>query len=300
VKRLLAVALLTALCGCVPSSSQTPPAPPAPVIGQPETKADEVDRKAVIIGINQYPGCPLSYCVNDALSWQARLISKHGFRQEQIRMLLDKQATTQAYRDALKWLVAGAKPGSVRFHAFSGHGAEFSGDSSQPDGLHQVVCPQDFAWDFDHMITDTDFVRVFSQMPDGVAFCWISDSCHSGDLTRGSNPHAARRWPKAPPPQVQRNLDRARRAGWKPRGFVNGILDVGFISGCSPAGTSADSGEFKAGAATWSIEQAMDALPAACLTDLAAKANALLREHGYEQAPQAEGAQKDAPFLQGH
>jgi hypothetical protein len=151
------------------------------------------------------------------------------------------------------------------------------------------------------MILDTEFVSLFSKLPDGVLFNWVSDSCHSGDLTRAPprKGTVGRHYPKEPPPKVARNLERARRAGWKPRGFHNGILDTGYISGCRYDQTSADTVEDgqPCGAMSFWCLRALEATGNAPLKDVVDLLNELLRANGYDQSPQCEGARRNDPFL---
>ncbi len=53
--------------------------------------------KAVLVGINEYPGCPLEGCVNDVSDMAQFLTSKCGFAPRDIRLVTDAQATTGQY-----------------------------------------------------------------------------------------------------------------------------------------------------------------------------------------------------------
>jgi hypothetical protein len=50
----------------------------------------------------------------------------------------------------------------------------------------RLICPYDFS-DADATqtaIRDKEFAKFFASIPKGVHFVWISDSCHSEDLSR--------------------------------------------------------------------------------------------------------------------
>jgi hypothetical protein len=281
-----------------PPEQPTPPADPAKAV-----------HRSLHVGINTYPGCPLQGCVPDAQHMRDYVVAERNLiPPANAVLLLDNQATKKAMWKALKVLIKDAKAGDRRLFTFSGHGAEYAGDTEgQPDNMNQVICPYDFDWSRDRMIMDTDFVELFKQLPDGVLFNWLSDSCHSGDLTRAAGlhgpspkPHTSRLYPLKAPPKVQRNLDLVHHARWRTKGFVHGLLDVGYISGCKFNQTSADTMEEgeACGACTYWFLCAIRAKPNDTIDNLAKQMREFLKADGFEQEPQAEGARHDRPFLQ--
>jgi len=84
------------------------------------------------------------------------------------------------------------------------------------------------------------------------------------------------------------------------RGFVNGILDVGFVSGCKSNQTSADAyidGKWQ-GALTHYLLKNLRAIPQEKLEIVVTKTREDVNKNGYTQEPQAEGARVDKPFLE--
>jgi hypothetical protein len=290
------VTLMAFFAGCNKPPVPPPGNPPSP---QPITQADD---RAVLVGINAYPNAPLAGCINDVLDMKNFLITVQGFKPEQIVVLIDGQATRKAIMEKLVWLTRDAKAGDRRYFHFSGHGTEFAGRDldKQPDGLNQVICPYDFNWTLDTMVMDVDFVDVFKTMPNGVLFNWASDSCHSGDLTRTINkPNVKpRQYPKIPE-DVQTQIRKAKEANLKSRGFIDGVLDVGFVSGCRYNQTSADAyeGGKPCGAMTYFLLQVLKDKKDYSLNEIVGEMNTRLRENGYEQEPQAEGARARKQFL---
>lgn len=258
--------------------------------------------KALLIGINAYQGCPLNGCIND-ISDMANYLVKRGFKQENVSMLADGRATTQSIYDRLAWLVTGCQAGDRIFFHYSGHGAQAPTHTStlELDGMDEVICPVDFDWSPQRMITDKQFKQIFTNIPAGVKFTWVSDSCHSGDLTKGiGHPNTKER--NFPVPlDIQWQLNAVKQKGIKARGLVNNVLDVGYVSGCQDNQTSADAyfgGRYN-GALTHFLLQILNSLPVNTpLTQVVAEVNKLLIGNNYSQRPQAEGARRDKPFLE--
>ena len=141
-----------------------------------------MSKKALCIGINDYPGTQndLSGCVNDAADWAAELTT-HGFV---VDKLLDSAATRAAMVAAIGSLIDGSAKGDTLVITYSGHGTwvpDMSGD--EPDGRDEALCPYDLA--SKGALLDDDIHALFSRRPAGVRIILISDSCHSGSVTRG-------------------------------------------------------------------------------------------------------------------
>jgi len=294
----LAVLGMAFVLGCGKPPVVNPPTPPA----DPPVPVVQTDDRAVLVGINDYPGAPLEGCINDVLNIQDYLIVNEKFPADKIIVLLDAEATTVDILDKLKWLVKDAKAGDRRYFHFSGHGTEYAGRNLdiQPDKLNQLICPFDFNWTEKNMILDVDFVDIFKVMPAGVLFNWASDSCHSGDLTRefkkpGTKP---RQYPHIPE-AVQEQLRKAKIANVKSKGLVNGILDVGYVSGCRYDQTSADTteGGKPCGAMTYFFVKVLKEKKGVPLGEVVKVLNMQLAASGYEQRPQCEGARAGKQFL---
>jgi hypothetical protein len=299
----------------VPDPVPTPvpdpvPPTPTPVPNGPTSK------KAVIVGINNYPGAQLNGCVNDAIDIKSLIMDQYqgisssfSFAANQIIFIKDEQATTANINQALSWLVADTKTGDLRFFWYSGHGAEYAGTdvATQPDGMNQVICPVDFDWSETHMIKDVQFKAKFGTMPAGVIFNWGSDSCHSGDLIKllpTGKVIKYRKYPNNPihptPPNVLTQLQKARSIV-KKRAFINGELEVGYLAGCRynqlSADTSDDAGR-PCGAMTHGFLMALKQPKeltktlSAIVTDM----NTIMTIT--DQNPEAEGSRKDKLILQ--
>ena len=61
--------------------------------------------RALLVGINAYPGQPLRGCVNDVSDMAKFLVEKCQFASDDIRLLVDARATTEGIYDRLGWLL---------------------------------------------------------------------------------------------------------------------------------------------------------------------------------------------------
>lgn len=157
------------------------------------------DTYALNIGISDYPdlvdenGDPyldengepitndLNGAANDARFYKKLLMEKYGVPEENIRMLLDKDATGANFVAALKWLVESSKPGDTVFISFSGHGTQVPVDDEpeEEDGLAEMLVlydttvRDDFIGELNELLVDSGRNTVF-----------VMDSCYSGGISR--------------------------------------------------------------------------------------------------------------------
>lgn len=259
--------------------------------------------KALLVGINRYKDAPLNGCVNDIHDMANLLADKYKFKEDNIRLIADNRADTYGIIKRLWWLVD-VNPGDRVFFQFSGHGTQYPTRDGRHelDGLLEVICPFDFNWSEDKMVTDKKFVAIFTKIPKRVRFTWVSDCCHSGDLTRSiaKEPRHPRMYPQP--------VDIAwRNRGLKNKGIVTatramsgGQLDVGFISGCQSNQTSADAcihGRWN-GALTYYLIRNLKKLPVkSSLKKIRTAVANDLKKNRYTQRPQVEGSRINKPFL---
>lgn len=135
---------------------------------------------ALCVGINAYGGAnQLSGCVNDALDWQQALVAR-GYN---VSMMLDETATGDNIRTALKHAMEIARYGDRFVFTYSGHGTylpDYDGDEA--DKRDEAICPVDCFTK--GMITDDEIANIFGVRRYGVRAVQISDSCHSGTVSR--------------------------------------------------------------------------------------------------------------------
>ena len=180
--------------------------------------------------------------------------------------------------------------------------------SGEVDGLDEVICPVDFDWSNSHVVRDKDFNRIFARVVEGCDFNWVSDSCHSGDLSRDIPPDGIlwRTFPNQPI-LIQQQLEIAKQLMFQPLSF-RGIEVPGnyaLISACKSDQTAADArfNDKPNGALTYYLkstllEQGGDSLP---LNNLVSKIAQKIKDSHYKQEPGVEGNPDiiRKPFLAG-
>lgn len=142
-------------------------------------------KKALCVGINDYPGegSDLNGCVNDAKAWAELLIKNYSFPSGSVKLLLDAQATKTAVMDGLKKLLSGARSGDVLVFTNSSHGTYLADTDGDEPLYDEAMCP--FDCDI-NLIVDDELRVLFSGLSKGVSLSIISDSCHSGTVTRAA------------------------------------------------------------------------------------------------------------------
>jgi len=244
-------------------------------------------KKAVCIGINNYPGTSsdLAGCVNDAKDWAA-LLQGYGF---ETSLMLDAQATRQAVKSALSGLVSSAGAGDVVVFTYSGHGtqvADFSGD--EPDSYDEAL------YVYDGTVNDDDLRAIIQNIHPQAMLVVISDSCFSGTVTRIA-PEAGK--PRFIPPTDQPARTVVRQRFLLPEAEMPEIL----LTGCNDREYSYDA-EIDGrpnGAMTALALKVIKQNPAATYREFYAGLRALLPSSQYPQTPQLEGSEtnKDRPLF---
>lgn len=144
--------------------------------------------KALLCGINNYASISdLRGCLNDVDDLQSLLVDVFKFDENNVKTLRDKQVTKSAVEKQWQWLLRGAKPGDRLVFHFSGHGSytdDRDGDEGE-DGVDELICLYDMDWEkTGSYLLDDDLRRMTEQIPDGVFFTFLFDSCHSGTATK--------------------------------------------------------------------------------------------------------------------
>jgi hypothetical protein len=247
-------------------------------------------RKALLVGLNRYPDPEnaLRGCLNDVKQMSRMLEDHFGFdRTGDVRTLTDHQATTDAIRRGLAWLVGGAAAGDVLVFHYSGHGSQVPDrDGDEDDGLDEIICPYDLDWD--HPFSDDDLRSIVDPLPAGVNLTVVLDCCHSGTGLRRPAVTAGRARCLAPPARLART-DMPQR-----RRFGRAAADRGavLIAACADGQVSADAwieGAYH-GALTWYLcEAAAASRYKTSYSRLVLDVRHRIRKAGYEQVPQLEG-----------
>lgn len=145
-----------------------------------------MSKRALIVGINDFATVSgLRGCINDTYEMRGVLGDYAGFQDDDIRLLHDKDASSEGIRNGLAWLLSDYAGGGqdVRVFHFSSHGTQVADQSDDEwECQDEVIVPYDHDWD--EPFRDDDLRDVFSGIPEDVSFTFIADCCHSGTIQR--------------------------------------------------------------------------------------------------------------------
>ena len=298
---------------------------PEPLGGKPSS------RRALLVGINDFPkpAWALRGCVNDSLNMQSILKDLYQFKNEEIHLLHNSDATNKRIREEFQWLFSGYAGGDVRVFAFSSHGTQAADQNNDEwEAQDEVIVPYDHSWA--NPFRDDDLKIIFDQVPDNVNFTYIADCCHSGTINKfvTDQVEGYRVRVLTPPPDVideilvrrealQSEADKYAEEEVKPLlnlmppekieelkaffrnkfrenrfGYVKTERQI-LLAGCQDAQTSADAfieGEYR-GAFTWALGKAIrEANGNLTYEELARNAADKMRK--FTQIPQLESPEK--------
>lgn len=120
--------------------------------------------------------------------------------------LLTKQATRQRVLGAIRAAASALRRGDLFFLTYSGHGGQIDDVSGEEDDkLDETWCL------FDGELIDDELYLELSRFSAGVRVLVLSDSCHSGTVTRAAPPRGAGR-ARMMPPAIASRVYRAHQA----------------------------------------------------------------------------------------
>lgn len=285
-------------------------------------------KKALLVGINNYPRSPLRGCINDIKLMYQIIDEIYGF--DQIEILTDERATKDRIIKWLKWLVRDVGPGDQVYFHFSGHGSQVVVDdrslSKEADGVDEILIPYDHCWD--DPLRDHHLGSMFRLVPEGVKITIILDCCHSGSGLRNpvicDGEHPTKNRYLAPPfsntvrekdfrfdletlSRVRKSAPRSGARSERQNPFLVNTIEQGdalLISGCQENQTSADAfikGRYQGALTFYLAETLMEhdwQIPYRKLVNVV---NNKLDRAGYSQNPNLEGKAQlfQKPFLGG-
>lgn len=166
---------------------------------------------SVHIGLNrvdpaEYEGWDgqLAACEADARDMLG-LAKKRGFKSS--ALLLTPAATAEAVTKAIVSAARMLKSGDLFLLTYSGHGGQVNdSNGDEKDGMDETwVC-------FDRQLVDDELYDLWAKFKSGVRVVVVSDSCHSGSVTRAI-PAFVSGGPRvrAMPPPVARAVEKAHK-----------------------------------------------------------------------------------------
>jgi hypothetical protein len=135
---------------------------------------------ALLIGINNYGdiNANLHGCINDVVLFKEKIIV--GF--EEIRVVLDEDATKENVLENIKWLVSHDNVFDSLFLFFSGHGSWTL--TTNGKGYECCICCSDCLKDWDNgVITRSELISAINRKKSSLAI--FLDSCYSGGMNEG-------------------------------------------------------------------------------------------------------------------
>ena len=134
------------------------------------------------VGLNrvdpsQYGGWDgqLAGCHNDAFAMQ-KIAVERGF---DVAVLLDGEATAARVLGEIDRMATALKPGDIFFVTYSGHGGQVPDtNGDEPDGLDETWVL------YDRQLIDDELYAAWGRFRSGVRIAILSDSCHSGSVSR--------------------------------------------------------------------------------------------------------------------
>jgi hypothetical protein len=144
-----------------------------------KSNSENTQKRSLHIGINNYPGVQndLRGCVNDANNWAQLLRNQYDFNK--VEIVLDKQAVKTNVKSKMEKLVKESKSGDTLVITYSGHGSNVRDTDGDEEDF------RDETWYlYDGHLIDDDIRGIIKKLPEGVKVTIISDSCHSGTVTR--------------------------------------------------------------------------------------------------------------------
>ena len=269
-----------------------------------------MNNKALLVGINAYPNPNnnLRGCINDIVDMEYFIASKNKvYAKENIKTLTDSKATKKGILEHLNWLILGASAGDQILFHYSGHGAQLpsKGHVFEKDGLDEIICPYDFS-DADTTntaISDKEFTKIFATIPKGVHFVWISDSCHSEDLSRKQHIAESLTF-DAPTDRRFRRFNHAPQQSFSSTAASLSAepipLHGALLSGCASHQLSADAyinNRFNGAFTHYLIKNLIQYGQDASMQDIVKYVNIDLMDNDYDQNPQSEGLLKTEKFF---
>jgi hypothetical protein len=147
---------------------------------------------------------PLAACEFDAHD-MAAIAKTKGMKST---VLLTKKATRAHALTAMRSAAKALKAGDLFFLTYSGHGGQVrDANGDEPDGQDETWCL------YDGQLIDDELYFELSRFVAGVRILVLSDSCHSGSVTRAIPPPPPPGMrPKAMPPAVAMRVYREHAA----------------------------------------------------------------------------------------
>lgn len=153
-------------------------------------------KSAIIIGINEYYDAPgvkskrhnLKGCVNDAKSVKSLLLNRFSFPTENIKTLLNADATAKNMNAALEQILKTGQPGDAVVFFYCGHGVYIDNPATNNDpvkrGYSEAICMSNlYAPNNGCLVKDNTLKILFNRFVEKkMILTVLFDCCYSGNL----------------------------------------------------------------------------------------------------------------------
>lgn len=249
-------------------------------------------KKALCVGINDYPfgeENDLQGCVNDANDWASLLKNHFGFTD--VKQLLNADATKAKVITGIKDLLNGTKAGDILVFTNASHGTYLADTDGDEDKYDEAICPYDTD---SNLLIDDELRNLFKNIPKDVQLSVISDSCHSGSVTRVMVNEYRRNRQLNPRVFGGKELspDQLRAARGKKEKYPESGMKEILLSGCKSNQTSADAyinNDYHGAMSYHAIKAITDAKYNLTYAELQKRLVSMLEVENYDQVPQLEG-----------
>ena len=146
-------------------------------------------RRALLVGISQYPSHPLDGPVHDVELMNIILTEMYYY--DTTLMIIDEDATKDNILGGLHWLVEGTQSGDNLVLYYSGHGTHLPvNDRTESGGFDTwVESLVSIEEDFSSLIHDRDLREILiPPLRSGARLCVLLDACFSGGMMRDARP----------------------------------------------------------------------------------------------------------------
>lgn len=247
-------------------------------------------QKAIVIGIDKYDPkglggrwVSLDGCANDALAIQQVLESRYGFRNENIKVLLNGDASRENILNGFNDLLANCASGDIAVIYYAGHGSQVRNSMSEEKDLKdETMVPAD-SYLGTKDIRDKELATVFNKFADkGVLLTILYDCCHSGSIGRGP---ASANSPKMRHIPEDLSYD-AKDPSLPTPPEKRGVLIISASQDFEFASEQVDNNGTPHGAFTIALLQSLTTLPVnSSASDIFSSLRAIMKYNGKKQEP---------------
>jgi len=270
----------------------------------------QAEDAAVLVGINDYNLImpDLKYCENDVKLMKETFVKYLGIEEENIKVLLGKEAKRNAIRDAIRdWLKNRVEPGDKAIFYFSGHGVQFEDKSGdEEDGKDELLCAYDSGMVDVSFVKDDNLNSWFSEINTDFKLV-ILDCCHSGTGTKEVLPRTPSDEDDYPTIKEGR-LPEGMEIQSSSEDLGDGASESVFaepvlISGCRADQVSMETPKYGHGVLTYYFTQVlnsmadMDGDKVVTIEEATKETTKRIKMAGWRQDPQLEGSYKDKALI---